>query len=271
MNPKIKKTPLFPAHNKRSAKMIEFAGWQMPLQFKGIRHEHLHVRKNLGLFDVSHMGEIRIRGREALKSLQWLTTNDVSALKKGKAQYNLLVNRKGGIVDDLILYCFKPGEDYFLCVNASNTEKDLKFLMENNRGAVIEDESLQWGQIAVQGPKAFHCLKEVTGFEFKEASGFSFEEWSWQGQTCLIALTGYTGEKGVEIFVPWNLTESLWEKFLKDCPSAEPIGLGARDSLRLEMAYPLYGRDMDEYSFPQEVGLGWTVKLNKGEFLATLK
>ncbi len=267
MTKEPKKTPLFEAHIRRSGKMMEFAGWQMPLQFKGIRREHLHVRKNLGLFDVSHMGEIRVRGREALKTLQWLTTNDVSKLQQGQAQYNLLSNKQGGVTDDLIVYCFKPEEDYLLCVNAANIEKDFKFLMENNHGAIIEDESNQWGQIAVQGPLALDCLEKVTGLSIKNCPIFGFLEWPWKEQICYVARTGYTGEQGAEIFVPRTLTENLWEKFFKECPEAEPIGLGARDTLRMEMAYPLYGQDINETTFPQEVGLGWVVKIHKGDFL----
>ena len=262
-----KKTPLFEAHLRRSGKMMEFAGWQMPLQFEGIRKEHLHVRKSLGLFDVSHMGEIRVRGREAIKTLQWLTTNDVSKLQEGQAQYNLLSNKQGGVTDDLIVYCFKPEEDYLLCVNASNIEKDFKFLMENNHGAIIEDESNLWGQIAVQGPLALDSLEKITELSIKNCPAFCFLEWSWKEQICYVARTGYTGEQGVEIFVPWTLTENLWEKLFKECQEAEPIGLGARDTLRMEMAYPLYGQDINETIFPQEAGLGWVVKMDKGDFL----
>ena len=191
-----KKTPLFEAHIRRSGKMMEFAGWKMPLQFKGIRQEHLHVRKNIGLFDVCHMGEIRVHGRDALKTLQWLTTNDVSKLQQGKAQYNLFSNKEGGVVDDLIVYCFKPEENYLLCVNAANTEKDIKFLMENNHGAIIEDESAFWGQIAVQGPLALKGVEKVTGLSLKNSPAFSFLEWSWRNQNCYVARTGYTGEEG---------------------------------------------------------------------------
>ncbi len=267
MTRELKKTPLFEAHIRRSGKMVEFAGWQMPLQFEGIRKEHHQVRKSLGLFDVSHMGEIRVRGKEALKTLQWLTTNDVSKLQRGQAQYSLFPNEQGGIVDDLVVYCLKPEEDYLLCVNAANTEKDLRFLMENNRGAIIEDESNQWGQMAIQGPLALDCLEKVTGLFLKRHPDFCFLKWSWREQTCLVARTGYTGENGVEIFVPWELTEALWEKFFREYPEAAPIGLGARDTLRMEMAYPLYGQDISDTTFPQEVGLGWVVKSNKGDFM----
>ena len=267
MDKEAKKTPLFEAHLRRSGKMVEFAGWQMPVRFKSISEEHNQVRQRLGLFDVSHMGEIRVRGREALKTLQWVTTNDVSKLEQGQAQYTLFPNGDGGVVDDLILYCLKPGEDYLLCVNAANTEKDLKFLNENNRGAIIEDESEQWGQMAIQGPMAVAAIEKVTELPFGSCSSFRFLEWSWKKEQCFVARTGYTGEQGAEIFVPSQWTEDLWEYFFQQCPEAEPIGLGARNTLRMEMAYPLYGQDMDDKTFPQELGLDWVVKFDKGDFI----
>lgn len=267
MNENLKRTPIFDSHVRQGGKMVPFAGWEMPVQYSNLRDEHNHVRTNLGLFDVSHMGEIRVRGREALKTLQWLTTNDVSKLKTGQAQYSLFPNDKGGIVDDLIVYCLEPEVDYLLCVNASNKDKDFQFLMENNRGAVIEDESSQWGQIAIQGPKAMAAVQTVTGEDFSSVPGFEFRPWNWSGTLCYVARTGYTGEDGVEIFVPWNKTEELWNLFFEKCPEALPIGLGARDTLRTEMKYPLYGQDISDTTFPYEAGLGWVVKPDKGDFL----
>lgn len=267
MTNESKKTPLFDSHVKRGGKMVDFAGWQMPVQFAGIREEHNHVRTKLGMFDVSHMGEIRVRGREALKSLQWLTTNDVSKLQKGQAQYTLIPNEQGGVVDDMIIYCIEPSEDYLLCVNAANTAKDFKFLSANNRGAIIEDESDQWGQIAIQGPLAIEAIEQVTGLEFKDCPSFQFREWVYNDQVCYIARTGYTGEDGAEIFVPWGLCDQLWELFFQQCPEAQPIGLGARDTLRTEMKYPLYGQDIDDTTLPFEAGLGWVVKPQKGDFI----
>ena len=267
MSDEVKKTPIFDTHVELGGKMVEFAGWQMPVQYKGIREEHNHVRTQLGLFDVSHMGEIRVRGRDALKSLQWLTTNDVAKLKKGQAQYSLFPNQQGGIVDDLIVYCIEPDQDYLLCVNAANKDKDFKYLIENNRGAIIEDESNQWGQIAIQGPRAIAAIEEVTGTKFRDCPSFEFVPWQWQGSTCYIARTGYTGEDGAEIFVPWELTDKLWKLFMKTCPGAMPIGLAARDTLRTEMRYPLYGQDISDQSIPYEAGLGWVVKPSKGDFI----
>ncbi len=267
MSDDLKKTPIYDSHVKQGGKIVPFAGWEMPVQYGNLRDEHNHVRQAVGLFDVSHMGEIRVRGREALNTLQWLTTNDVSRLKKGQAQYTLFPNEKGGVVDDLIVYCLEPDSDYLLCVNASNKDKDLKFLTENNRGAIIEDESSTWGQIAIQGPKAMEALKRVTGEDFTSCPGFEFREWQWGDQLCYVARTGYTGEDGVEIFVPWDKTEGLWNLFLEKCPEARPIGLGARDTLRTEMKYPLYGQEITDSTYPHEAGLGWVVKLDKGDFL----
>lgn len=263
----VKRTPIFDTHVEMGGKMVAFAGWEMPVQYKGIRQEHDQVRTRLGLFDVSHMGEIRVRGRDALKTLQWLTTNDVAKLKSGQAQYSLLPNEKGGLVDDLIVYCLEPGEDYLLCVNASNTDKDLKFLNENNRGAIIENESSQWGQIAIQGPLALEAIEKVTGLKISQCPSFEFIKWDWQGELCYVARTGYTGEDGAEIFVPWSKTDQLWKLFFEKCPEAEPIGLGARDTLRTEMRYPLYGQEITDETNPYAAGLGWVVKMDKGDFL----
>lgn len=263
----MKHTPIYNTHIKMGGKMVPFAGWEMPVQYSNLREEHSHVREKLGLFDVSHMGEIRVRGRDSVKTLQWLTTNDVSRLQKGQAQYSLFPNEQGGIVDDLIVYCLEPGEDYLLCVNAANKDKDFKYLSENNRGAVIEDESSAWGQIAIQGPLALEAIKVVTGMDLGDCPSFEFRPWDWNGQVCYIARTGYTGEDGAEIFVPWDKTDELWNLFFEKCPEARPIGLGARDTLRTEMKYPLYGQDISDSTNPYEAGLGWVVKPDKGDFL----
>ena len=267
MSESIQRTPIYESHVKQGGKMVPFAGWEMPVQYSNLREEHNHVRNSVGLFDVSHMGEIRVHGSEALATLQWLTTNDVSKLQKGQAQYSLFPNKKGGIVDDLIVYCLEPDSDYLLCVNAANKDKDLKFVTENNRGAVIEDESSNWGQIAIQGPKAIEAIELVTGQEFSSCPSFEFRAWNWGDQVCYIARTGYTGEDGAEIFVPWDKAEALWNLFFEKCPEALPIGLGARDTLRTEMKFPLYGQDISDTTFPHEAGLGWVVKPGKGDFL----
>ena len=263
MSGEIQRTPIYDSHIEQGARMVPFAGWEMPVQYSGIREEHTHVREKLGLFDVSHMGEIRVRGEKSLETLQWVTTNDVSRLKEGEAQYSLFGNNQGGIVDDLIVYCMTPGEEYLLCVNAANTDKDFAFLQENNKGAELINESSQWGQIAIQGPMALAAVEKVTGEDLSSLPGFCFKSWGH----CYIAKTGYTGEDGVEIFVPWGEANALWKRFFAECPEALPIGLGARDTLRTEMKYPLYGQDISDTTIPYSAGLGWVVKPAKGDFL----
>ncbi len=265
----MKATALKSKHEALGAKMVEFAGWNMPIQYEGLTIEHKNVRENVGVFDVSHMGEIMVSGPKALETLQWTTTNDVSKLKAGEAQYSLFPNAKGGIVDDLIVYCLKPNEKYLLCVNASNTDKDFAFLKENNRGAELENQSSQWGQLAVQGPKAMMLIKDIFGKDYATLPSFNFCEIKFAGKICYMARTGYTGEDGVEIFVPWQSTESLWQEILDKGKtySIKPIGLAARDTLRTEMKYSLYGHEIDDDSNPYEAGLGWVVKPSAKDFL----
>lgn len=263
------RTPLAQAHEKLGAKMVDFAGWWMPVTYKGLKEEHANVRQNVGLFDVSHMGEIRFKGPNALSTLEWLTTNNVSKLQKGQAQYSLLPNFEGGLVDDIIVYCLEPNADYLVCVNASNKDKDHQWMVKNNKGAEITDESAQWGQIAVQGPKAMELLKRVLGAEADSLKSFevkAFEKWGGQ---LLFARTGYTGEQGGEIFVPAALTEKLWFELLEKGADlgVQPIGLGARDTLRTEMKYSLYGHEIDDTTNPYEAGLGWVVKPAAKDFI----
>lgn len=261
----VKTTPLKNEHESLGAKMVDFAGWFMPIQYEGLTPEHLTVRKSVGIFDVSHMGEIMVSGPNALKTLQWTTTNDVSKLKKNEAHYSLFPNENGGIVDDLIIYCLEPNNKYLLCVNASNTDKDFAFLQKNNQGATLENQSSQWGQLAVQGPQGLKVAGEVFGQDFSSVSYFNFVE----SQGCYVARTGYTGEDGVEIFVPWDKTVDLWKKLIK--AGAKPIGLAARDTLRTEMKYSLYGHEIDDESNPYEAGLGWVVKPQAKDFIGKAK
>lgn len=260
-------TPLVEEHIRRGGKMVDFAGWKMPVEFKGLRHEHQVVREKVGLFDVSHMGEIRVSGPAALATAEWLTTNEVAKLKAGQAQYTLLPNAEGGVVDDLIVYCIRPREEYLFCVNASNIDKDFAWMQKNNRGAQLRNESPDWGQIAVQGPKAIELLKRVIPGE--PPGPFEFKPAQWQGQEVLVARTGYTGEDGVEIFVPATRTAKLWSALLEkgEDLGVEPIGLGARDTLRTEMKYPLYGHELDDKTNPYAAGLGWVVKPAKKDFI----
>ncbi|MBL7543869.1 MAG: glycine cleavage system aminomethyltransferase GcvT [Bdellovibrionaceae bacterium] len=269
-----KKTPLNENHKKRGAKMVGFAGWEMPIQYTQLKDEHRCVRTHVGLFDVSHMGEIRIQGPQALATLQWLTTNDVAKLSAGQAQYSLLPNSTGGLVDDIIVYCLKEDSDYLVCVNASNKDKDFDWMIKNNKGAKITDESDQWGQIAVQGPKAHDLLKLIFNEALDSVKNFSVLNRKFTNShghlvDVIIATTGYTGERGAEIFVPWSETEDLWNTLLDKGQSlgVQPIGLGARDTLRTEMKYSLYGHEINDEINPYESGLGWAIKPDAKDFM----
>jgi aminomethyltransferase len=265
----LKKTPLVDEHISLGGRMVDFAGWYMPVQYKGLREEHSCVRNEVGLFDVSHMGEIRFRGPKALESLEWLTTNQVSKLEEGEAQYNLLPNDQGGLVDDIFIYCLKKNEDYLVCVNASNKDKDYQWMKTHNRGADVKDESADWGQIAVQGPKATELLARLFGEEIKKLPRNRILELPFQDSKVLYASTGYTGEAGAEIFVPKSATVALWRELLKNGADlgVQPIGLGARDTLRTEMKFSLYGHEIDDHSNPFEAGLGWVVKPTAKDFM----
>lgn len=264
----VKKTPLADEHVRLGARMVEFAGWWMPVQYRGLKDEHLCVRKAVGLFDVSHMGEIFVRGPRALETVQWLTTNDASVLKAGEAQYSLLPNQDGGLVDDLYVYCIAPGAEYLLCVNAANIDKDWAHILANNRGADLENASANWGQIAVQGPRAPLLLERLFN-GFGEMSKNQHREFSFGTTTVRVATTGYTGEAGAEIFVRAEFLVSLWNELLQQGADlgVQPIGLGARDSLRTEMKYSLYGHEIDDTTNPYEAGLGWVVKPKAKDFL----
>lgn len=263
-----KRTPLAPEHEALGARMVDFAGWWMPVQYVGLKEEHLACRSAVGLFDVSHMGEIRVTGPDSLASLQWLTTNDVSKLTAGQAQYSLLPNAQGGLVDDLYVYCIRPGEEYLLCVNAANVDKDFAHILKNARGGKWANESADWGQIAVQGPKAPALLERLFP-GFGEMSKNTHREFSFAGGQVRVATSGYTGEDGAEVFVPAAQTVALWRELLRvgQDLGVAPIGLGARDTLRTEMKFSLYGHEIDDSSNPYEAGLGWVVKPAAKDFL----
>jgi len=265
----VMSTPLKEEHEKLGAKMVEFAGWYMPVQYEGLKKEHLNVRENVGLFDVSHMGEIRMSGPKALETLEWLTTNHVSKLKAGEAQYSLLTNKNGGVVDDLIIYCFEPDAEYLLCVNASNIEKDYQWILDHNLGAEVVNESNSWAQIAVQGPKSLKLLKRVFGEVIDEIPSFKFKQVSYAGAACILACTGYTGEKGFEVFIRPQESKKLWTDLMESGGDlgVKPIGLGARDTLRTEMKYSLYGHEIDDTTNPYEASLGWVIKPQEKDFL----
>lgn len=265
----MQKTPLAMEHEKCGARMVEFAGWYMPIQYKGLKEEHLNVRKNVGIFDVSHMGEIRFRGPKALESLEWLTTNDVQKLEDGRAHYSLLPNATGGLVDDIIVYCLKKNVDYLVCVNASNKDKDLQWMLKHNKGADISDESSYWAQIAIQGPKALALCDQVFQMPVSKMGSFHILPGKFKNYQILIATTGYTGETGCEVFIEAAGASALWTQLLEQGKSSDimPIGLGARDTLRTEMKYSLYGNEIDDVTNPYAAGLGWVIKPQNKDFM----
>jgi aminomethyltransferase len=250
--------------------MVEFAGWEMPVQYSGVVAEHVAVRERVGLFDVSHMGEIWVTGPDAERALEQLTCNRISALYDGKAQYSALLNDDGGVIDDIIVYRF-ASDRYLLCVNASNADRDFEWLVSRNTTqAVISNASDDYGQIAVQGPRAIELLAPlVRSCDLTQVKSFHFIETELLGTNVIIARTGYTGEDGVEIFAPASRTADLWRLLLEhgEPYGVIPCGLGARDSLRLEAALPLHGHELAPNVSALESGLGWIVKFDKGEFI----
>jgi aminomethyltransferase len=270
MEQPLKKTALFDAHVKAGAKMVPFAGFMMPLEFEGISKEHIRVRTKVGIFDVSHMGEIRIKGKEALAYVQKLVTNDCGRAKPGKAVYTPVCLPSGGIVDDMIVYKFGD-DDFFICVNAANREKDYNWFVSNRDSydCEIVDQSDEYSQVAVQGPNAKTLLSRIFGDDVLQMKPFWFCMKDFQGAPCILATTGYTGEEGGEVYVPNEVAQALWYRLLEvgEDLGVGPIGLGARDTLRLEMKYCLYGHDIDETTTPLEADIGWTVKFDKGDFI----
>jgi aminomethyltransferase len=268
VNTPLKRTPLYAAHVKAGARMVEFGGWHMPVQYTGIIEEHRRVRASVGLFDVSHMGEFEIEGPDALAALQTLTTNDVAALDVGQVQYSLLCYPEGGIVDDLTVYRLDV-ERFMITVNASNIEKDWAWVTTHGASARWRNVSAETGLIAVQGPRAEDVVAGLTDRDVRAIGYYRFARGKVAGVTTLVSRTGYTGEDGFELYVPWDDTERVWTALLEAGKpvDAAPIGLGARDTLRLEMRYALYGNDIDATTNPLEAGLGWVVKPAKGDFL----
>lgn len=256
------RTPLYPAHLEANARMVEFAGWDMPVQYQGVLEEHKAVRERVGLFDVSHMGEVMVEGPRALEETQRLITNDLSKCADGQAQYSALLNERGGVIDDIIVYRFSP-ERLFICVNASGREKDFEWMKAHlGGGATVTQCSDDWAQIAVQGPLAAGIVDALCEPKVIDLAYYHFREAKVAGVAgCIVARTGYTGEDGFEIFCPPLQAKHLWDTLREK--GGTPCGLGARDSLRLEVAYRLYGNDMDEDHTPLEAGLAWIVKLDK--------
>lgn len=267
-----KRTPFYEIHEKSGAKIIDFGGFDMPVQYESIRTEHNAVREKVGVFDVSHMGEFFVEGEEAGALIQYLTVNDVTKLTPGKAQYTCMCYEDGGIVDDLIVYMLAEGR-YMLVVNASNIDKDLSWVTSNNDfDASVTDRSADYCLLAVQGPDSVKTLQKLTGTDLSKISFYSFETGTFAGfDDVILSATGYTGEKGFEIYFDAGEAdpEAIWEAIMEagEEYGIEPCGLGARDTLRLEMGFALYGNDIDRSTNPLEARLGWLTKLEAGDFI----
>lgn len=272
MPEKLKRTPLYDEHVELGARMIPFAGFEMPVQYReGVRNEHIQVRRQAGVFDVSHMGEFMIRGASARAFVDYLVTNDVSRLERNQALYTVMCKRDGGIVDDLLVYRFQ--DRLRLVVNAANIEKDFAWVearLEDFGSDDVEltDESEEIGLLALQGPESEAIVDPLTDLDAGGIGYYRFAEGSVAGEPCVLSRTGYTGEDGFEIYCAAAATPKIWNAILDAGGGrVKPVGLGARDTLRLEMGYALYGNDIDEETNPLEAGLGWTVKLHKGDFV----
>lgn len=267
-----KRTPLFGVQTQRGGRFVSFAGWDMPVQFSGVIAEHEAVRKHVGIFDVSHMGEVRIAGPEALAAVQYLVTNDVGRLENEQALYTVMCVASGGIVDDLIVYR-ESAESFFLCVNAGRKAEDVAHIQSTLKrfNCTVVDLSDDFAQVAVQGPKALALLSELCrDTNIAAMPSFTWKDVTFAGiEGIRVARTGYTGEEGAELYVRPDRAEQLWLELEKagEKYGLVPCGLGARDTLRLEVKFPLYGNDIDLDHNPIEAGLGWVVKPKKGDFL----
>ena len=265
----MKVTPFTQKHIALGAKMAEFAGYNMPISYSGINDEHATVRRAAGIFDVSHMGEFILKGDQALDLIQRVTSNDASKLTAGKAQYSCLPNEEGGIIDDLLVYCIEPNKVYMLVVNASNIEKDWNWIVKHNTGnAELHNISEKTGLLAVQGPNATKILQPLTDMDIMNLSYYTFTKGKFAGvDNVLVSATGYTGAGGVEIYFEDKdgNADKIWDAIMAaGTPQGlKPVGLGARDTLRLEMGFCLYGNDIDDTTSPLEAGLGWITKFTK--------
>jgi glycine cleavage system T protein (aminomethyltransferase) len=267
----IRKTALNATHRRLGAKMVNFGGWDMPLEYSGILAEHEAVRTRAGLFDVSHMGEIEVRGAGALDLVQWVTCNNGAKLAVGQAQYAGLMTAKGTFVDDLLVHKMSDTH-YLLCVNAGNQDGDFAHIVASNRfDAKAENAGPRYSQLAIQGPRATAILQKLTQMPLDPIRYYHFVFGKVDGVECLIARTGYTGEDGFEIYFDPKFSEKLWDKLMDAGQSAGmlPCGLGARNTLRLEAGMCLYGHEIDDTTTPWEAGLAWICKLDKGPFLGS--
>ncbi|MGE5588878.1 MAG: glycine cleavage system aminomethyltransferase GcvT [Clostridia bacterium] len=264
----LKKTPFHDVHVRHGARMIEFGGWHMPVHYRGILEEHRNVREKVGLFDLSHMGEIEVSGPDALALVQKVTTNDASRLEVGQVQYSVMCYPDGGAVDD-ILVC-RMEDRYYLVVNASNASKDLDWLKSHAAGNVaVTDLSAETALLAIQGPDSAAVLAELTRVPLDELYYYHFTQGEVAGVNCIISRTGYTGEDGFELFFSPCYAQHMWDALMEAGRKfdIEPVGLGARDTLRLEMGYALYGHELDPGTNPLEAGLGWVVAMDKAGFI----
>ncbi len=265
----LKRTALFDAHTALNAKLVDFGGWNMPVQYSGILQEHNAVRTGVGLFDVSHMGELEIRGPEAEKLMNYVATNDATKLKAGQAHYSALLYEHGGFVDDILVHKVSA-TDFFLCVNASNQEKDFEHIRAQNKfDADVQFVSDRYAQLAIQGPKALATLQKLTPTDLASIKYYWFTDGEVSGVPARIARTGYTGEDGFEIYIPPESAPQLWNRVLEAGEEfgIKPCGLGARNTLRLEAKMALYGHEITASINPYEADLGWIVKTGKGEFI----
>ncbi|MBL8183911.1 MAG: glycine cleavage system aminomethyltransferase GcvT [Blastocatellia bacterium] len=269
----LKKTPLNSVHRELGGKMVDFGGWDMPVQYKaGVIEEHMATRTRAGLFDVSHMGEIWVDGRDAISFVNRITTNDVAKLIDGQAHYSALTNEKGGVVDDLLVYRFS-GERLLLVVNAGTTEKDWAWITDQKKDDSVElkNASSEYCQIAIQGPKAIAILQQLTQTELEAIKYYHFAEGKVDGVDSIISRTGYTGEDGFEVYAAAEFAVRLWNKLLATGEpfGILPCGLAARNTLRLESAMSLYGHELGDDISPLEANLGWITKLDKGAFIGS--
>ncbi|HHO53370.1 MAG TPA: glycine cleavage system aminomethyltransferase GcvT [Deltaproteobacteria bacterium] len=269
----MRRTPFFEHHERAGGRMVPFAGFSMPVSYSGLKEEHLRTRASVGLFDVSHMGEIRVRGPAAEDALMWLLSNAIRRIEPGSAQYNAMCNPAGGVVDDVFVYRL-AADDFLVCVNAANRDKDLAWILANNpHGAEVIDEGDRWAQLAIQGPRGVDVVDQLVDFDAGEVARHRFRVASFAGiEGAIVARTGYTGEDGFEVFLPAERAAPAWSAILEagEPHGILPVGLGARDTLRLEVRNCLYGHELNDDTSPLQAGLGWIVKLKKpGGFIGS--
>lgn len=266
MEEKLARTCLYDRHVKQGALMSPFGGFDMPIQYVGITEEHNAVRRNVGVFDVSHMGEVRVKGPDAYKFVSHIFVNDVTGAPDGQIFYGMMCYENGGTVDDLLVYKVND-EEYFLVINASNIDKDVEWIKQNGEGFNVEitDESPRYGEVAVQGPNAEETLEKILGISLKEIAFYNFKVLPLEGEDVIISRTGYTGEDGFEVYGSHEFTQRLWDKLM--VAGVQACGLGCRDTLRFEVGLPLYGDELSADITPLEASLSMFVKLDKPEFI----